>query len=78
MSKKRLYTNLRALLKREDGQDLIEYALIVALISLMATAGLHSVATSVNSTYASLGTSVGTYTSNASNTNNGNDFRIGR
>jgi Flp pilus assembly pilin Flp len=70
----RLYTYLRALLKREDGQDLIEYALVVALLSLGATAGMHSVASRIGSTYSSLGTSIGTYISNGNsgNGNNGN------
>jgi pilus assembly protein Flp/PilA len=36
----KIYTVLCGLLKREEGQDLIEYALIAALIALAAVAGL--------------------------------------
>jgi pilus assembly protein Flp/PilA len=72
--KMRLYTNLRALLKRDDGQDIIEYALVVALIAFGATAGMRSVATHINSAYSSLGTTLGTYTTNGNNGgNDGND-----
>ena len=35
-----LSVKIQNLLSREEGQDLIEYALIVALISLAATAGM--------------------------------------
>jgi Flp pilus assembly pilin Flp len=68
----RLYTNLRALLKKEDGQDLIEYGMVVALIALGVTGGMHSVASRIDSTYSSLGTSIGTYISNGNHGNNGN------
>ena len=73
MQKLRLYANLRTLLKREDGQDLIEYGLVVALIAFAATAGMTSVATRINSTFSSLATTVGTYTTMGSQGNgNGN------
>jgi len=47
----------------EQGQDLIEYALVVALIALAATVGMSSVATSINNAFTSIGTKVTTYTS---------------
>ena len=47
----------------ENGQDLIEYALVVALIALAATVGMSSVATSINNAFTSIGTKVTTYTS---------------
>ncbi len=37
-----LAAKLQILLMEEDGQDLIEYALVVALIGFSATAGMHS------------------------------------
>src|SRR5215469_5479501 len=46
-----LYVNLQHLLKEEDGQDLVEYALIVALIAIGCCAGLGSVATVINNLY---------------------------
>ena len=57
----RLYTKLQYLMN-EDGQDLIEYALVVALIALAATAGMSSLASSINQAFTSIGTTVTTYT----------------
>jgi pilus assembly protein Flp/PilA len=45
----------------EEGQDLIEYALVVALVGFSATAGMASVATAVNAAFASVGTTLSTY-----------------
>jgi pilus assembly protein Flp/PilA len=52
-----------ALLENQSGQDLIEYALVVALIALAATAGMSSVATKISAAYTSIGTKLTTYTS---------------
>jgi pilus assembly protein Flp/PilA len=41
---------------REDGQDLVEYALLVALIAFATTAGIGSLATSINSAFSKIGT----------------------
>ena len=46
----------------EDGQDLIEYALVVALIALAATAGMTSLAGSINTAFSNIGTKLATYT----------------
>jgi len=45
------------------GQDLIEYALVVALIAFAAAAGMSSVATQINAAFTSIGTKITTYTS---------------
>jgi len=37
-----------ASLKKEDGQDLIEYALVVALVAFAATAGMSKLASGIN------------------------------
>jgi pilus assembly protein Flp/PilA len=47
---------LSNLLKEESGQDLIEYALVAALIALGATAAIGSIGTTINSTFTSIGT----------------------
>ncbi len=47
------------ILKDESGQDLIEYALVVALIAFAATAGMSSVATAINTAFNHLGTTLG-------------------
>jgi pilus assembly protein Flp/PilA len=56
---KTIYRNLR----KEDGQDLIEYALVVALIALAATAGMSTVATKLSLAFTSIGTKLSTYVS---------------
>jgi pilus assembly protein Flp/PilA len=53
---------LKRLWKEEEGQDLIEYALLVALVALAATAGMNSLATAINAAFTSLGTSLTTAT----------------
>jgi pilus assembly protein Flp/PilA len=45
----------------EDGQDLIEYALVVALIAFAATAGMNSLATAINTAFSNVGTTLGSY-----------------
>jgi len=55
--------NLRDMVRETAGQDLIEYALVVALIALAATAGMSTVATKINAAFTSIGTKLTTYTS---------------
>jgi pilus assembly protein Flp/PilA len=47
---------------REEGQDLIEYALVVALIAFAATAGMKTLATDINAAFTSIGGTLTTYT----------------
>ena len=49
---------LMRLWKEEDGQDLIEYALLVALVALGAVFGMHTLANSINAEFSNLGTSL--------------------
>jgi pilus assembly protein Flp/PilA len=49
------------ILKDENGQDLIEYALVVALIAFAATAGMGSLATALNTAFSNVGTKLGVY-----------------
>jgi Flp pilus assembly pilin Flp len=46
-----LYLSLRGLRRDERGQDLVEYALLFALISLTLISGINGIATSVNSVF---------------------------
>jgi pilus assembly protein Flp/PilA len=46
----------------EDGQDLIEYALVVAVIAFAAIAGMNSVATNINNAFTNIGTKIVSYT----------------
>ena len=54
---------ITAFLVHEDGQDLIEYALVVALIALAAAAGMSGVANSINNAFTTVGTKLASYTS---------------
>ncbi len=49
------------ILREESGQDLIEYGLVAALIALAATAGMNSLATSLNTAFTSIGTKLTSY-----------------
>jgi pilus assembly protein Flp/PilA len=49
---------LKQLWSKENGQDLIEYALLVALVALAATAGMNALAGSINAEFSALGTSL--------------------
>jgi pilus assembly protein Flp/PilA len=50
------------LVRDESGQDLIEYALVVALIALGATAAMSTVATAISTAFAHVGSHLATYT----------------
>jgi pilus assembly protein Flp/PilA len=54
-----LYVRLHLLLNREDGQDLVEYALLVALIALVAVSGVKQVASAVNTSFSRVSTTLG-------------------
>jgi len=54
---------INRLLRNERGQDLIEYALVVALIAFAAAAGMSSVASQINTAFSNIGTKLTTYTS---------------
>ncbi|MBI4167074.1 MAG: Flp family type IVb pilin [Acidobacteria bacterium] len=47
--------------QEESGQDLIEYALIAALIALAAVFGMGSVAKAINDAFSSIGTKLKSY-----------------
>ena len=45
-------------LKNDEGQDLVEYALLVALIALVCVAGVNNVATAVNNVFTNISSSL--------------------
>jgi len=47
----RSFLLLNSLLSREEGQDLVEYALVVALIALGAVAAMQSLAGAISTTF---------------------------
>ena len=57
------HLRIQTLFADEQGQDLIEYALVVALIAFAATAGMNTVAGKINAAFTNIGTKLTTYTS---------------
>ena len=47
----RLFVFVRSIVLREEGQDLVEYALVVALVAFGAVAGMQTLATEINSAF---------------------------
>ena len=47
----------------EQGQDLVEYGLLLVLIALAASASIRGVATAIGNVFAGVGTKLSTYTS---------------
>ena len=45
------YLKLQALMNREEGQDLVEYALVVALIAFGAVAAMKGLSSEINSAF---------------------------
>ncbi len=50
------FRNLKDSLQSESGQDLVEYALVVALIALAAAAGMSGIVTQINAVFTVVGT----------------------
>ena len=53
---------LQRLFAQDNGQDLVEYALVVALIAFGATAGMQSLAGGLNTAFSNINTVLGSYT----------------
>ena len=53
-----LYVKFQGLKNGEEGQDLVEYALLVALIALVCITGVGNVATAVNTVFTNISTSL--------------------
>jgi pilus assembly protein Flp/PilA len=54
----KLYLKIESLLSQDEGQDLIEYALLVAIVSLSATAAMENVARTVSTFYTNIASGV--------------------
>ena len=62
----KIYMKMRnltdALIEDQSGQDLVEYALVLALIALAATVSMKALATNIGAAFTSVGTKLTTYT----------------
>ena len=53
-----LYLKVRELLDHEEGQDLVEYALLITLVALAAVGGMRHVASAVNTVFTNISTTL--------------------
>ncbi len=53
-----LITRLRALVNNDEGQDLLEYALLVALIALVCVGAITLAGTNVNTIFGKIATAL--------------------
>jgi pilus assembly protein Flp/PilA len=51
----KLSVKIQTILMREEGQDLIEYALVVSLIAFAAVTTMKGLATDINNAYIAIG-----------------------
>jgi pilus assembly protein Flp/PilA len=58
----KLYIKIHELADREDGQDLVEYAMLVALIAFGAAAGMKTLSNALNLAFSNVSSRLGTYT----------------
>jgi pilus assembly protein Flp/PilA len=54
----KLFVKFQGLKTGEEGQDLVEYALLIALIALVCVSGVSNVATSINSVFSTISSSL--------------------
>ena len=52
----KLFNQMRSFVRDEEAQDLIEYALLIGLISLVAIVGLTATGTSINGLFNAIST----------------------
>lgn len=50
----KLYVKTQSLINREDGQDLVEYALLIALVALGSVAAIGYVTTALKGVFTSI------------------------
>jgi pilus assembly protein Flp/PilA len=56
----RTYLFVKQVLEHEEGQDLVEYALVIALIALSATVGMKTLAGGINKAFQSVSVALAT------------------
>jgi pilus assembly protein Flp/PilA len=55
-----VYSKMRSLITREEGQDLVEYALVVALIAFGAVTAMQSLSTEINLAFSTISNDLAT------------------
>jgi len=54
----KLYVKVQNFLSADEGQDLVEYALVIALVALAATAGMKTLASDISGAFSTVGTTL--------------------
>ena len=57
----KLSVKIQCLMMSEEGQDLIEYALVVALIAFAAVGSMQTLTKDINNAFAGVGNALSTY-----------------
>lgn len=52
------YLKIQELFSHEEGQDLVEYALLITLIALAVVGGVNHVASAINNTFSRISTTL--------------------
>jgi len=55
------FASLAQFHREEEGQGLVEYVLLIALVAFAATAGMSALATKINSAFSQVGVILGGY-----------------
>jgi pilus assembly protein Flp/PilA len=55
----KIYVMFNNLKDREDGQDLVEYALLITLVALAAITGINKVASAINTVFTNISNTLG-------------------
>jgi pilus assembly protein Flp/PilA len=50
----KMYVKAQDLMSREEGQDLVEYALLITLVALAAVTGINKVASAINTVFSNI------------------------
>ena len=58
----KLYLKFQSLIVSEEGQDLVEYALVCALLAFGIVAGMSNVAKGLDTAFSNISSTMGTYT----------------
>ncbi|MGD0628238.1 MAG: Flp family type IVb pilin [Terracidiphilus sp.] len=58
----RLYLKFQVFVGSEHGQDLVEYAMVCALLAFGIVAGMNSVAKGLDTAFSNISSTLGTYT----------------
>lgn len=56
----KMYVTIKSLMEQEEGQDLVEYALVVALIAFGAVTGMGYLATGLNHAFSNIASTLTT------------------